>query len=116
MVARRPSAFFQTFGTYSDFEILNTDAAVPDLIDDPRWDPDQFLQLGNTGDEVIFKDAAGQVVDVVTYGDGVFPGVIPALLVTGTNSLERVPYFLDTDDGTRDFVQKAPSPGLVFGN
>ena len=116
VVARRSSAFFQTFGSYPDFEILNTDAAIPDLIDDPRWDPDQFLQLGNTGDEVIFKDAGGQVVDVVTYGDGVFPGVIPALLVTGTNSLERVPYFLDTDDGTRDFVQKAPSPGLVFGN
>lgn len=116
IVARRSSAFFATFGFKPDYEILNTDASVPDLLDDPRWDPNQFLQLGNTGDEVIFKNAAGQIVDVVTYGDGSYPGVIPAPLVTGTNSLERIPYFLDTNDGSRDFVQRAPSPGVVHSN
>lgn len=113
VVARQASTFLQTFGFLPDYEILNTDATVPDMLDDPAWDPEQFLQLGNAGDELFLKNSAGQIVDVVTYGTGNFSGVTPVPINTSNNSLQRVPYYVDTNDGTRDFQQLAPTPGTL---
>ncbi len=113
VVARQASTFLQTFGFLPDYEILSTDATVPDMLDDPAWDPEQFLQLGNSGDEVFLKNSAGQIVDVVTYGTGSFSGVTPVPINTSTNSLQRVPYYVDTNDGVRDFQQRTPTPGAL---
>jgi hypothetical protein len=95
---------------------LATDTAVPNLIDDPAWgNPATFLQLGNGGDEVILRNPSNQVVDVVTYGTGSYPGVVACATVTTLNtSLERFPYNRDTDNCTVDFREWAfPSPGSL---
>ncbi len=116
VIATAATAFKAEFGINPDFEILSTDPTVPDLIDDPAWgDPNALLQLANGGDEVILRDASNQIIDVVTYGTGSFPGVIPCLLVTTSNhSLERFPYNIDTDDCTQDFRDWAfPNPGQL---
>lgn len=108
--------FFAEYGMYPDFEILNTVTAVPDLLDDLAWgDPATFLQLGNLGDEVILRDAQDQIVDVVTYGAGSYPGVVGCPLVSLLNaSLERWPYWRDTDNCLMDFREwPFPSPGAV---
>ena len=116
VIATTATGFFAAFGHNPDFEIVDTDPAVPDLPDFPLWgDPAALLQLGNAGDEVLLRDPAGVVIDVVTYGSGSFPGVISCNLVTAANhSLERYPYWLDTNDCTTDFRDwPFPNPGSL---
>jgi hypothetical protein len=71
--------------------------------------------LGNSGDEVILRDANDQVIDVVTYGSGSYPGVTACPLTVVMNaSLERRPFWRDTDDCAVDFFENAfPSPGVL---
>jgi phosphatidylserine/phosphatidylglycerophosphate/cardiolipin synthase-like enzyme len=114
VIATAATAFFTEYGFNPDFELLSTNTAVPTLIDDPAWgDPAALLQLANGGDEVILRDANDQVVDVVTYGTGSYPGVVPCTTVTINNaSLERFPYNKDTDDCSIDFREwSIPNPG-----
>ncbi len=116
VVATAATEFFNAHNFKPDFEILATDTAVPNLIDDPNWgNPATFLQLGNGGDEVILRNASDQVVDVVTYGTGSYPGTVACATVTTLNtSLERFPYDRDTDDCTVDFREWAfPNPGTL---
>lgn len=116
VVATTATAFYAVHGFNPDFEILDTDPNVPDLIDDPAWgDPAAFLRLGNTGDEIILRDANDQVVDAIAYGAGAFPGVVSCALVSMSNySLERYPYWRDTDDCQADFREwPFPNPGLL---
>lgn len=108
--------FFEQFGFFPDFEILDSTTAVADLIDDPTWgDPATFLQLGNTGDEVLLRDPQDRVIDVVVYGSGSYPGVVACPLVTLLNaSLERVPYWRNTGNCATDFREwPFPSPGTL---
>ncbi|KAA3664986.1 MAG: lamin tail domain-containing protein, partial [Chloroflexi bacterium] len=116
VVAFTATGFEAAFGFKPDFEIVGTDTAVPDLIDDPNWgDPAALLQLANGGDEVILRNALGQVVDVITYGTGSYPGVVGCELVsTANHSLERYPYWQDTNDCSADFRDwPLPSPGVL---
>jgi len=113
VVATQASSFFNEYAEYPDFEIVNTVTTVPSLLDDPAWgDPGVFLKLGNTGDEVILRDAVGQMVDVMVYGDGVYGNMQPCSLVTFWGaSLEREPYWRDTDICPTDFrEQPFPTP------
>jgi hypothetical protein len=116
VVATSATAFFGVYHFNPDYEILATDPLVPDLVDDLNWgDPATFLQLGNQGDEVLLRDPADQVVDVVTYGVGSYPGVVACALVTAANhSLERYPSWRDTDDCSADFRDwPFPNPGSL---
>ncbi|MFZ1401427.1 MAG: lamin tail domain-containing protein [Candidatus Promineifilaceae bacterium] len=116
VVSIAATEFFAAHGFNPDFEILATDTAVPNLIDDTAWgDPATFLQLGNSGDEVILRNPAGQMVDAIAYGSGSYPGVVSCATVTTLNtSLERFPYARDTDDCPADFREWAfPNPGTL---
>ncbi len=106
-------AFREAFGGAPDYEIVDSDPLVPDLIDDPAWgDPEALFQLGNSGDEVILRAPDGWE-DVVTYGDGGYPGVAGCPLLTPPNhTLERYPYWLDSNNCPVDFrAWPFPSPG-----
>lgn len=116
VVATSATAFYSQYGFNPDFEILPTDPAVPDLIDDPAWgDPAAFIQLSNSGDEVILRDEANQPVDIVVYGSGNYPGLTAcSLLPTFGYSLERYPYWRDTNHCPSDFRPWAfPNPGFL---
>jgi phosphatidylserine/phosphatidylglycerophosphate/cardiolipin synthase-like enzyme len=116
VVATAATAFFTEYGYNPDFEILDTDPLVPDLVDDLAWgDPATFIRLGNSGDEVILRDPADQVVDVVVYGDGSYPGRAPCALVSAPNySLERYPYWRNTNNCPADFREwPFPNPGTL---
>jgi len=109
------AAFRAEFGVAPQFEMIDSDPAVPDMIDDPAWgDPEALFQLGNSGDEVLLIRWDG-LVDVVTYGDGYHPAVAGcALLTPPARSLERIPYWRDTDSCPADFRAWAfPSPGRL---
>ena len=116
VVATSATAFADRFGFAPDFEILDTDPAVPNMIDDPRWgDPATFLQLGNQGDEVILRDPHDRIVDALAYGTGSLPGLVSCPLVAAPNrSLERFPYWRDTDNCAVDFRDwPFPNPGRL---
>jgi hypothetical protein len=119
VIATTATAFFTEHGVNPDFEILATNTAVPSLIDDLAWgDPATFLQLGNSGDEIILRNPSGQVVDAIAYGTGSYPGVVPCpspTINTPINaSLERFPYNRDTDDCSADFREWGfPNPGTL---
>ena len=99
-----------------DFEFLvdknRDDPTVPNMTRAGSWDGFGFA-LGNDGDEVLLLDAEGQPVDVITYGDGSYPGITPHPGVSGSGrSLERRPPEGDTDDCSADFYDRFPAtPG-----
>jgi hypothetical protein len=108
-------AFREAFGVAPDLEIIDSDPAVPDMIDDPAWgDPAALFQLGNGGDEVLLRRWDG-LVDGVTYGTGYHDGVVGCgLLVPPARALERYPYWNDTDVCPTDFrAWPLPSPGRL---
>jgi len=87
---------------------------VPNMVPAGTWDGFGFA-LGNEGDEVILLDAAESPVDVLVYGTGAYPGVIPHPGVSAQgHSLERRPADRDTDDCSADFFDRyPPTPGVV---
>jgi hypothetical protein len=116
VVTIRADAFFAEFGRLPDFEILDSDPGVPELIDDLTWgDPGTYLQFGNLGDEVWLRDAIGVTVDAIAYGSGVIEGVAACDLVTiSGRALARDPFWRDTDSCSADFaIDAVPSPGVL---
>jgi phosphatidylserine/phosphatidylglycerophosphate/cardiolipin synthase-like enzyme len=115
VLATSATAFQLAHGRPPDLEVLNTDPAVPDLIDDPAWgDVAAFLQLGNLGDEVYLRGDGGVTVDMVSYGNSPH-GTAPCGLVAPPNRvLERFPAALDTDRCADDFRPwPFPNPGFT---
>lgn len=113
VVAVTTSGFQAEFpGRLPDFELLDTDPGVPDLLDWADWGTGSWA-LNNASDEVLLLDGSNQAVDVIVYGDAVYPGVTPHPGgVDHGHSLERVPPWRDTDDCSIDFRDwPYPSPG-----
>jgi cardiolipin synthase len=114
VVAVKGDRFQADYGFYPDYELVNTLAAVPDLLKHPSWGMGQFA-LRNDGDELILLNSAGRPVDVLSWGDGSFADLVahPGVSQDGA-SLERFPPWLDRDDCAADFrEQLSPNPGTV---
>jgi hypothetical protein len=113
VVAVTAAGFREDFPGHSpDFEILDTDPAVPNLLPYNAWGEGDW-GLGNDGDEVLLLDGSNRAVDVLAYGSGSYPGVVPhpGGIAYG-HSLEREPIWWDTDDCSVDFRDwPYPSPG-----
>jgi len=90
------------------------DSDVPNMLPAGAWSG-FGLALGNSGDKVILRGSAGELVDAVVWGTGSVPGVVPHPGVSGSDhSLERYPVNRDTDDCITDFRDRYPStPGSV---
>jgi len=116
VIAVAAAPFAEAFGVTPDFEILESDLQVPNLIDDPTWgDPAAHFQLGNDGDEVILRDPTGRIVDAVPYGSGDVDGVFACPLAPAAGYvLERHPFWRDSEDCPADFrAWPFPSPGWL---
>ena len=114
VIATDGARFVARYGLKPDFELIDTLPDVPDLVPHPVWGRGDLI-LSNTGDEVLLLDGAGRPVDVVVWGVGSYPGVVPHPGGTGEGrSLERYPRWMDTDDCRADWrIQPVPSPGRV---
>jgi hypothetical protein len=118
LVVARQATAFRSLGypnkPLPDYELVHSNA-VPDMVR-TAWGTGEFA-LGNTGDEVVLLDPLGRLVDVVVYGDGRYPSVVPYAKVDEVyngNSLERWPANRDSDECDRDFrVRYLPDPGNV---
>ena len=120
LVIAQQAADFEGVSGFSqpDFEFLidpgRDDPDIPNMLPAGNWDGFGF-SLGDGGDKVILRDAAGGDVDSVVYGDGAYGGVVPH--PGGVNygwSLERRPPYYDSDDCRQDFTPRYPAtPGSV---
>ena len=116
VVALTASGFRSQFNFDPELEILDSDPNVANMEDDPAWgDPAAILQLGNNGDEILLRNPSGELVDAIAYGNGSIPGQVSCPGVTASNhSLERYPYWQDTNNCVVDFREwPLPSPGLL---
>ncbi len=115
VVTQQAVAFQRIYGRTPDFEILETDPSVPNMIDDPDWgDPSTYLRMANNGDVIYVRNAHDEIVDMVAYGNvsPLFDPVCP-LIETGF-SLRRNPYWRTTNNCPLDFeAWPAPTPGRV---
>ncbi len=114
VVANTSSDFFSLYGFKPDYEINETDAAVPNLTPETLWSTG-VLALGNSGDEVLLLDGTFSVVDVLTWGIGTYPGVTSHPGAVRGYSLERAPVVRrDRNDCSADFIaQASPTPRSV---
>lgn len=111
VVALKATGFYALYGFNPDYEVVDTDASVPDLTPYSAW-ASGTIALSNSGDEVLLLNGADFAVDVVTYENGSYPGVIPNPGVQTGHSIERQPANVDTNDCSADFIDQAsPSPG-----
>lgn len=112
VIAIEGLAFSNYYGCPPAFEIINTSEDIPDLVQDGIWGSDGTIYLTDDGDEVLLVDEGYQIIDVLVYGTGSYPGTIPHPGVDMGHSLERQPASHDTDDSSQDFIDQAsPSPG-----
>jgi hypothetical protein len=114
VIATSAAVYRQTYGRAPQFEFYETDPAVPTLSPFPSWGTGGW-ELRNAGDEVVLLDGQNRPLDVVLYGDAVYPDVVPhpGVSLPG-HSLERYPPSLDTDDCSQDFRDwPFPNPGEV---
>ncbi|MGQ9598806.1 MAG: lamin tail domain-containing protein [Anaerolineae bacterium] len=115
VIAASAASFCQSNpGRRPDFEVYETDPTVPTLQPYPLWGTGDW-HLNNAGDEILLLDSHDRPVDVLVYGTGTFPGVIPHPGVSvATHSLERFPYLFDTNDCSIDFRDwPFPNPGVL---
>ncbi len=110
-VALKSTGFFALYGFKPTYEVINTDASVPNMSVYSAW-ATGTISLGNTGDEVLLLNGSDAAVDVVTYEAGVYAGVTPHPGVAVGHSIERSPANQDTNNCSNDFVNRAtPTPG-----
>jgi uncharacterized repeat protein (TIGR01451 family) len=113
VVAVTAAGFREDFPSQTpDFELFETDPSVPNLQAYAKWGTWDW-GLSNSGDEVLLLNGSDVAVDLLVYGTGSYPGVVPNPGgVAYGHSLERVPIWLDTDDCSIDFRDwPFPSPG-----
>jgi hypothetical protein len=112
VIARQASVFSTTFGALPDFEMVDSDPNVTDLIPNLAWGQNDF-NLDPSNDELLILGPEEEWVDLVAWGisplgfDPILPGPPQG------NSLERCPAAQDTDSAADWRHQPAPNPGSL---
>lgn len=112
VIAHNGAAFFLNYGFYPDFEMVDSDPDVPDMIKYISWSGGS-VNLNNTGDEVLLLNNQDTVIDSVSWGNSNFSFDPSIELVQEGHSLERMPADLDNDTALDWIDQISPNPGQV---
>lgn len=112
LIANRAAAFRSVYGFLPDYELMDTQASVPDLIKYPDWASGAML-LGNTEDEVVLLGPADEVVDALSWGDSAWAFYPPIADVAEGHSIERRPVYRDQNSAEDWGDQPSPQPGQV---
>jgi hypothetical protein len=112
IVANRASTFAGVYGFLPDYELVDTDPSVPNMLKYSAWSTGP-VQLGNTEDEVLLLGPGDQVLDATSWGTSTW-AFNPSIPLVGENhSLERRPAYLDTDQASDWGDRALPDPGRV---
>jgi hypothetical protein len=112
VIANEAAAFFALYGFNPDYEFVDSDPAVPNMVKYTAW-ASGSTSLSNGGDEVLLLDAADNLVDAVSWGSSTwaFTPSVPA--PAEGHSIERNPASQDTNTAADWVDQPSPDPGNV---
>lgn len=115
IVARNARGFSAAYGFDPDYEMAESNPAVPNMEHYSLW-ASGSVALHNDSDEVLLLDPSDSVVDAVSWGSSTFAFDPAAPDVAEGHSLER--YYAGADaDAASDWVDRAtPAPGNVILN
>ncbi len=91
VIANQASVFFSAYGFNPDYELVDTDATVPQMAAYSAWASGSIL-LSNSSDELLLLDAGDALVDAVSWGGSTFafdPGTAP--VAAGMSLAARMP-------------------------
>ncbi len=112
VLAQTAVGFQQLFGFVPDFEIVDSDTAVPDMRGFPMWSGKNF-GLANDGDEILLLDAKNKILDAVNYGESVTFFEPSIGDVFRGQSVERAPASCDTNTAADWQPLENPTPGTI---
>ena len=115
VIANRADAFRSQFQASPDFELRDSDPTVPNLEKYTAW-ATGYVELLNTGDELLVLKASNWVVDAVSWGNsraGLDP---PTARVAEGHSLSRRFGYIDTDQALDWIDQPDPNPWVIDMN
>ena len=117
-VADSATAFAAVHGTAPDYEWGDTDGAVDEMVPYTAWTAGVAgtVSFPTAGDELLLVDPFDTIVDSLSYGTGVLPGVKahPGGLDAGTSLDRTLAALVDTNAANNDFAVEAfPSPGAL---
>ncbi len=112
VIANEASKFAAVYGFDPDYEFVDSDPNVPDMVRYTAW-AGGSVSLGNSGDEVLLLDAGDHIVDALSWGSSTYAFDPAAPDVPEGHSLERRPADSDTDTADDWWDQPAPAPGEV---
>ena len=112
LISRKATSFLSAFGFKPDYEIEDSDAAVPDMGKYSNW-ANGSVNLSNGGDDLLLIDGDDSVVDAVSWGSSsyAFDPSVPG--VGEGHSLERRPADQDSDSSGDWIDQANPDPGKI---
>ncbi len=113
VIANQANSFLNKFGFNPDFEIGETIATVPNLVDYPQW-ASGAISLSNSGDELILIGIPGNQIDGVSWGDSDYAFHPPVPGVNPGHSISRQPANIDTDSANDWVDLSQPQPGIVI--
>jgi hypothetical protein len=112
-LANQGEDFKTVYGFYPDYEIYDTQLAVPDMVKYSSWGTGS-VNLSNSGDDVFLMDASLDLVDAVSWGSSDFAFNPSVPLVAEGNSIERRPADQDTNSSHDWMEQVNPNPGDIY--
>ena len=113
VIANTASYFIERYGFAPDFEIVESDPQVQNLIRYDAWSTG-VISLGNPTDEVLILNSSDQVVDALSWGTSTWAFDPACPVVSVDHSLDRVPAENDTDTAADWIDQPYPNPGQVY--
>jgi hypothetical protein len=112
VIANKASAFQAVYGFKPDYEMENSDPAVPLLTRYTYW-AERSVELTNSGDELLLLGPENEIVDSLSWGSSSFAFDPPVPNVAEAYSLERYPPYIDTDSARDWRKRESPQPGEV---
>lgn len=112
VIAQQANVFSTTYGLMPDFEIVDTNPQIPQMLRDSIWGTGS-VSLSNDGDEILILDASGIWIDAVSWGNSSLGVNPPVPKVAEGHSIERYPPGNDTDSAQDWRDQPSPDPKRV---
>ncbi len=112
VVSNRAAVFIERYGFLPDYEVIETDPSVPNMIKYLVW-ASYNLELTNDGDEVLLLDGEDLIVDAVSWGRSTFAFNPSPRTAPQGYSLERKPANVDSDQSVDWVNQPHPAPKSV---
>lgn len=112
VIANSASTFFAAYGFNPAYELVDTDATVPEMTKYLAW-ASGSVSLSNTNDELLLLDAGDGLVDAVSWGTSLFAFNPGTTAVADGVSLARLSAGVDTDTAADWAGLVEPTPGQV---